>query len=264
MSAQPAQTTSQTPVPFAPVRSMQGIRRLRWEVTSRVKANPAFYMPFIGSRSRDLKGNFRGLNRQTELLIDAFPRSANTYATYGFLYCQANPVRVSHHLHAPAAMLFAAKHGIPALTIIRDPLNACASVLAYLPNYGIEQTFRDYISYYDAVSRSLPHVFVAKFETVTADLGKVIEAVNAKYDKSFTVFSNSPEDVEAVRAKTKEIITAKFGDAAYDQGRNSVQSEASMGIKNKLVAHIEALQPDLSVVQEAKALFAEVKKCAAI
>ena len=38
----------------------------------------------------------------TELVIEAFPRSANTFATVAFQLSQPAPVRVAHHLHAPA------------------------------------------------------------------------------------------------------------------------------------------------------------------
>ena len=250
--------------PFAPVSTLRGIQRVRWEIISRFKSTPWLYIPLVGSRSRDLHGNFRGINRKTELLIDAYPRSANTYATYGFLHCQKDPVNVSHHLHAPAAILYAAQHKIPTLTIIRDPFDACASILAYLPDYGIEQAFRDYLNYYRAVRKSMPHAFVAKFETVTADLGKVIEALNAKYSRKYTVFSNTPEEIDAVRAKTKKIITTKFGGAAFDKGRNSVPSSVSTGPKQSLAAMLSEQHAEKAFVREAKALFAEIHNQATV
>ena len=57
-------------------------------------------------------------------MIDGYTRSASTYAVYAFQLSQARPVRVAHHLHAPAQLIEAARRGVPTLMVIREPRGA--------------------------------------------------------------------------------------------------------------------------------------------
>ena len=53
------------------------------------------------------------------IVIDGFPRSANTFSSRAFVF--ANPdVVVSHHMHAPANILLAVRHRIPTSSSIRS------------------------------------------------------------------------------------------------------------------------------------------------
>ena len=41
-------------------------------------------------------------SKETELVIEGFPRSANTFAVLAFDYAQPDDVKLAHQLHAPS------------------------------------------------------------------------------------------------------------------------------------------------------------------
>src|SRR2546427_7470725 len=55
----------------------------------------------------------------TDILIEGFPRSANSFSVAAFRLAQGPPVEVAHHTHAPANAIAAFRRHIPALILIR-------------------------------------------------------------------------------------------------------------------------------------------------
>jgi hypothetical protein len=49
------------------------------------------------------------VDRTTQLVIEGFPRSGNTFAVVAFEQAQRQSVRIAHHLHAPAQVMLAAR-----------------------------------------------------------------------------------------------------------------------------------------------------------
>ena len=234
--------------------TLSGLKLLRWEIISRGKTLPSVYMPLVGNRSKDVAGEFRGLNRETELLIDAFPRSANSFATFAFIQCQTKPVRLSHHLHAPASMIYAARNAVPALTILREPFAACTSLLSYFPQLGVKQAFTDYVRYYDAVHKYVDGIVVVKFETVTRDMGTVIEAVNERFSTSFEVFAHNDENISKVQHQLNMRAAQRFGAKAHDHGRNSTPSAAAASNKQAIGEYLNSLS-EQSILKRASELY---------
>ena len=57
--------------------------------------------PFLYYMLRRITGTMDSLcvNDETELVIEGYPRSANSTTAHGFLACQSKPVRLAHHKH---------------------------------------------------------------------------------------------------------------------------------------------------------------------
>src|SRR5262245_45373054 len=73
---------------------------LRHVARSRFTEHPAIYLPF--ARRKYPGPSPKVIDADTELVIDGYMRSANTFAVYAFQMAQRRPVRLAHHLHAPA------------------------------------------------------------------------------------------------------------------------------------------------------------------
>ena len=56
---------------------------------------------------------------ETELVIEAFPRSGMTFAVVAFEMAQTRQVRVACHVHAPAQVIEGARRRIPALVLVQ-------------------------------------------------------------------------------------------------------------------------------------------------
>jgi hypothetical protein len=132
---------------------------------------------------------------ETELVIDGFPRSGNTFAVVAFQLVQPEPVRLSHHIHSSAHMIAAAKRGTPIVVTVREPEDAVLSCVIREPYVTIAQALRFYIAFYRRLSRRRERMVVAPFEEVVTDFGGVVARANALFGTSFAAFEHTPASV---------------------------------------------------------------------
>ena len=134
----------------------------------------------------------------TQLVIEAFPRSANTFAAVAFQLSQPAPVRVAHHLHAPAQVADAVRRGIPVLVLVRHPRDAVTSQVIRSPGISVRGALRAYARFHERVASVRAGCQIATFEQVTGDFGAVIQALNRRYGTNFGVFHHTGEAVAEV------------------------------------------------------------------
>ena len=182
---------------------------IRYSVRSVVSAHRVLYMPIARWRYRRLEDRIVG--PETELVIDGFERSGNWFAVAGFLRVQRRPVRLVHHLHAPAPLMAGVRLGIPTLVVVRNPLDAVVSQMIQTQGVRPKQALAAWIRYYKCVLRVRDRVVVAQFERVTRDFGSVIAEVNAEFGTDFELFESTPENVEASFAWIDEINQQRYG-----------------------------------------------------
>ena len=94
----------------------------------------------------------RVLGPDTDIVIEGFPRSANTFAVTAFELAQERPVTVAHHLHAAAHVVRAAQAGVPVIVLVRAPEDAIASVVARKPSLAPEAAAAAYLRFYEGVA----------------------------------------------------------------------------------------------------------------
>jgi hypothetical protein len=163
-------------------------------VTRRLIARyPAVYLPV--SRRRQPQST---LAQDTQLVIDGFTRSASTFAVVAFQLAQNAHVRVAHHLHAPAHLLAATRAGVPTLMPIRPPRDTVLSAAIREPTVPMSQWLRSFAEFYRRVEPVLDEIVVASFQSVTTDMGGLIDRVNERFATSFVRFDDSADNVEAV------------------------------------------------------------------
>lgn len=189
----------------------RSLRRLlihtRWNLARKLRQQPSVFIPLIGRWRHTSRGDYRGFSRNTEIVIDAYPRSANTFATYAFLSAQTRPVEVCHHHHAAATLLAAASRKLPALTIIREPTAAIRSFAMFrwashsnmvTPRECVECAIKDYLAFYRPLVSARDRLFVARFKSVTSDYGEVLSAFRERFHVDFETFKHTPENVARV------------------------------------------------------------------
>jgi len=121
----------------------------------------------------------------TELVLDGFQGSANSFATDLFLECQTHPVRVSHHLHSPAQVIEGVRRGLPVLVTIREPVDACLSLTSRWPYVSMKQALRSYLGYYGTLLPYAQHIVWSPFERTTRDLGSAVDEMNERFGTCF-------------------------------------------------------------------------------
>jgi hypothetical protein len=144
------------------------------------------YLPF--ARRRYPGPSPEVISPQTELVIDGYTRCASTFAVYALQLSQQKPVRLAHHLHAPAQLIEAARRGVPALVLIREPRGAILSQLVREPGVALRDALVAYARFYSCLMPYREQFVVGDFTEVTQDFGSVIRRLNTRFGTSFAEF----------------------------------------------------------------------------
>ncbi len=146
--------------------------------------------------------------RNSEIVIEGFPRSANTFSVIAFQQCQSRDVRVAHHLHVPAQVIRATQWSIPTVVLVRNPLDAITSLLVRYPYVEPRRVLQEYVRFYRRIFPLRDHFVVAEFGEVVSDYGAVIRRVNQRFATSFTPFVHTAENVDEVFKGIKRVHVA--------------------------------------------------------
>jgi hypothetical protein len=161
-------------------------RRARHRVRTHVSEWPALYLPL--ARRKYPGPSPEVISSATEFVIDGYTRCASTFAVYALQLSQPRPVRLAHHLHAPAQLIQAARNGVPALVVIREPQGAILSQLIREPWVALPDALVAYARFYERLLPYHDKFVVSDFEQVTTDFGAVIRRVNARFGTGFAEF----------------------------------------------------------------------------
>lgn len=188
-----------------------------------------------------LRPRYRNLlvDRTTQLVIEGFPRSGNTFAVVAFEQAQRESVLIAHHLHAPAQVMRAVKWRIPTLVLIRNPTDAVLSLVVRKPRLSVRQALKHYVSFYEKIAGYRHGFVVGPFEEVTRDYGVVLERVNARFGTRFSPFDHSEGNVSDVFARMEEMHRARRG-GRLDEKRIALPSAVRTGLKDALKKELEA------------------------
>jgi hypothetical protein len=154
-------------------------RRVRYLIRTRVCESPTLYLPF--ARRKYPGPSPEVIGAETELVIDGYTRSACTFAVYALQLAQPYPIRLAHHLHAPAQFIRAVREEVPALLVIREPCEAILSQLVREPDVAMRDAVVAYTRFHSSLLPYLDHIVVGNFEQVTRDFGRVIDQLNTRF-----------------------------------------------------------------------------------
>jgi hypothetical protein len=154
---------------------------------------PGVYLPFAKRKYGDIAD--RIVEADTELVIEGFQRSGNTFSVIAFEIAQPRPVKLAHHLHAAAQIVAAVRMGIPTVVLIRDPDDSVLSHMVREPGITVRQSLANWVRFYDAVVPLLDRVVAADFYDVTTDFGRVVRDVNTRFGTSFVEFDHTEANV---------------------------------------------------------------------
>ena len=177
---------------------------------ARLVAPLSIHLAAVGTPGVDvLYCAVRGLSgcrpdRSTDLVVEGFPRSANTFVKAAFL--DANPGRrVASHLHAARSVRRAVRMGVPTVVLVREPVEAVASLLVRDPRVRPRTALRAYLSFYRGVLPVAGQVVVAPFAEATRDMAGLVGRVNARFDRDFAVGSDDVAARARVEAAVEEM-----------------------------------------------------------
>ena len=173
----------------------RGIRRLAHRGAYEAKTFAA-RSPLAAIPLARLRGHGALLAPDTELLIEGFPRSANSFAVAAFVMAQGRDVKVAHHTHAPGHVLSAVRARCPSLILIREPDESALEVVVARPTRTVRQALRGWVRFYRPLVPASASVVIGAFPDVTSSFGSVIRRVNLRFGTTFAEFAHTDEMVQ--------------------------------------------------------------------
>lgn len=174
------------------------------------------------------------VSRDTEIVIEGFPRSANTYLVAFLCVAQGRPVRIARHLHEAYQVRFAERHNIPCVVLFRQPLHAVVSALMRDTRTNPASVLRNYVRFYEEVLRVRKSAVMVPFELAVNNANCVIEKVNAVYGTSFSLLPQSAltrvarlvEAMDQEALKTTELDPLRIAAPSPEKSATKAQYES--------------------------------------
>lgn len=208
---------------------------LAWRVRLFLERHPTLNLRLLRLYySRSIHFSRRIVSPETTIVIEGYPRSANSFCCRAFILAQAEVsqdesldpdrhaaeagLKIATHVHSSCQIIEAARLGIPVILLIRPPADAVCSWKAYdiqrkssledkVPDIGsIEPYIRFYIAFHKNLGRVIDEVVLAEFETVVQDFSKVIERVNKKYGRAFLPFDQTESNVGKISETGSHVL----------------------------------------------------------
>ena len=195
------------------------IRRVSFSFYSLVAREPkynALYQPYVSwAKTKRQKYGETPQECQvlptTELVIDGFQGSANSFVTEAFMLSQTKSVNIAHHLHSPVQIMLASDLGIPIWLVIREPKGAVISLTSRWPHISVTQGLKGYIGFYNKLIAYAPHFVVSTFEQNTQQLNQIIKKVNHRFKTDFDLadLTKTNESLKHKHSNPEELAKRK-------------------------------------------------------
>jgi hypothetical protein len=238
---------TKVPFPSAHTTAVSPYRRTRHRLRTYVSEHPLGYLAF--ARRKYTGHNVEVIGHDTELVIDGFTRSATTFAVYAFQLSQDKPIRLAHHLHAPAQLIEAARRGIPTVVLIRKPQGAILSQLIREPDVALRDAIFAYSRFYEHLLPYLKSFVIGEFRQVTHEFGAVVRQLNARFDTDFAEFIPSDvsvrECLELCRlreTRSPALLGFESGLVTRDQIRSELESARGAASQEEPEAWVPSAQ----------------------
>lgn len=192
VAADPAQ-----PAAFDTTSPRARARRVLRAVRNRLSDDPRF-LPIV-LRATPM-GTAKGIQPNTVLVIEGFPRSGNTFAYFALRSLLPEHQHIATRVHTPSQVALAVKRGLPTLYVIREPLSTITSLVVAAPHVPIAAAIHEYVHHQREVLQYRSGFVVGEFARVTSDLGGITAEVNERFGTDFPLFDATDDNVRAVFA----------------------------------------------------------------
>lgn len=177
---------------------------LEHRARSFIKRHPALYFPL--SRMQGTKDQ-RLVYKHTDLCVEGFPRSANSFVAGMIGSSQGKDFQLAHHTHAPAQIIRACKLNVPTLVLIRKPIDAVISLRALELEIckrqnkkngkaNFKNSIEEWVQFYNRVLPYRNNYSIGTFGKVVNDMDAVIKSLNARFNTNISLAGANKKRVQ--------------------------------------------------------------------
>lgn len=154
---------------------------------------PSLYLCIQRLRYNGKRYETKIAKKYFDLIIDGFPRSANSYSTRLFQHLEPRFL-IGNHLHSHAHIKYGLINNIPTIVLIRNPFDAIISLVAlkiinvyngnkkeFLQENSLKFTVKSYINFYRPLVKIKNKLVLLKFDDITKNPSKAIKKINKVY-----------------------------------------------------------------------------------
>lgn len=206
---------------------MSKFKNLFYSLRQEIRCFLAKYPVIYFSQKKLLHGfvdEDRMIAHNTDIVIEGFPGSANSFAVFSFKIAQKREVKMAHHMHDPSQIIVAVKAKIPTLVLIRTPREA---VLSYIVRFNNNLTSQEeeeeevikliiiqlkrYINFYKKIIEYKNSLIISDYKNVICSYEEIIENINNYYGTSFRHFICNKQNTNQVFEYMNLLCRKKFG-----------------------------------------------------
>lgn len=210
-------------------------RKIKFEFRSYASYRPKLFFPFV---YLNRKGRHLAVDKTTDIVIDGFPRSANSFSVGTFKQVQDRDFSIAHHLHAPAQIIRASHLSIPTILLIRPPIDTVCSLRAlelyislvekrYIHSLAISSNryFKWWIDFYSSLLPFSNSYVISLFDDTVQNFGKTISLLNSHFKTDFY----------SIDKKYKEIIPKNINASrGYHAGPSQCRDKFKLQVRESL------------------------------
>lgn len=224
-------------------------RRLYYPLARLLQGSPRLFYSF---HRASMRGDFRFLEATaaSDLVVEGAQRSATSFTFRAFEVANdaagRPPLRIARHLHAAAQYARAARHGTPALLLLRAPADCARSTVLFHRNLTPRQVLRTWIAFHRAAWRWRRHLLVVPFAVATRDPGRVIAAAARRFGRDFAPWPATPLARAQVLKRLEEANNLRDGGGPLttyvpNDAKEAAKRQVDLGGCARLLARAETL-----------------------
>lgn len=206
------------------------------------------------------------VNSKTEIVIEGYPRCANTFAVTAFVQSQPRTVEVAHHIHSLAQIRRGLQRSLPTLVLIREPRAAILSLAIRRGDASPQWAAEEYVDFHSGALGFADRVVLAEFAEVINDFGSVVRRVNERFGCNFAEFVHTPDNIakcyelidsyEKHNAGGQDVRSTHVARPSEDRQRQKSEMEAILDspLLRPLIAEAERLYQALTQVRLAQSV----------
>ncbi len=185
-------------------------------------------------------------NANTDLVIEGFPRSSNSFTIWmlNLLQGQGPRLKIAHHTHSVDNFRLAQAFEVPAAVLVRQPEDAILSFMIY-SGAEVAVASNRWLQFYEETLEVLDAPLVLPFETVTQDFNQVVERLNAMAGFQVPLSQDLEADTKAAyataRTRAEEVhqgrLTQKI--AIPSEDRERIKVDMRLDVQNHLAGRPE-------------------------